>query len=267
MAAAGQGGYLPLRRDLDESSPVSAALRAGRRIAGLSRQLGEVMLLEAPALPPGDDGRRGRGALLARHAARACVEHGIRVDARGPTPPAGCVLVANHLSYVDPLLLAGVAPCVAIAKGEISSWPVLGRVLGALGLLFVRRGDAASGAVVLRGAIRALRAGVGVVNFPEGTTTAGDRLLPFRRGIFGAARIVGAPVVAASVRFDDPELCWVGGATFGPHYLRTVRRLESRVTVSFSPPLDARAFRSADALATHVREHLACELGVPLAAG
>lgn len=248
-------------------SRVSAALRAGRRVAGLSRQLGEVMLRDEPALPPGDDGRRARGALLARHAARACVEHGVRVDARGPAPPAGCVLVANHLSYVDPLLLAGLAPCVAIGKGELSSWPVLGRVLAALGLLFVRRGDPASGAVVLRRAIRALRAGVGVVNFPEGTTTSGDRLLPFHRGIFGAARIAGAPVVAASVRFADPALCWVGSASFGPHYLRTLQRDESLVRVSFSEPLDARDFPSADALAAEVRAHLARELGVPLATG
>lgn len=265
MAYAARAGASVRPRPLLPAAP-SGGLRAARRIAGLARQLGEIMLVDVPALPAGEPGRRECAALLSRHAARACHEHGIRVEARGPKPAAGCVLVANHLSYVDPLMLAGVAPCVAIAKGEIASWPVLGTVLGALGLLFVRRGDPASGAVVLRRAVRALRAGVAVVNFPEGTTTAGDRLLPFRRGIFGAARIAGAPVVAASVRFEDPALCWVGGATFGPHYLRTVQRPENRVIVTFSAPMDARDFPSADAAAAHVRAHLARELGVPLSA-
>jgi 1-acyl-sn-glycerol-3-phosphate acyltransferase len=154
-----------------------------------------------------------------------------------PNPPF--VLVANHLSYLDPLLLAALSPCTAIAKSEVGSWPVIGACMRDLGVLLVDRGRAQSGARVLRGALRVLRQGISVLNFPEGSTTRGEKVLPFHKGIFGVARIAGVPIVPAAIRYDEPWLCWAGDDTFLPHYLRFSRRRHTGAFIHIGAPLDA----------------------------
>jgi 1-acyl-sn-glycerol-3-phosphate acyltransferase len=198
---------------------------------------------------------------LNRAAIRLCQDNGIVVERRGPLPPPGCILVANHVSYVDTLLLPSLLPCTCIAKREVAGWPMIGPMTVRLGVLFVERASPYSGAVVLRGARRALEAGVTVVAFPEGTTTTGEEVLPFRRGVFELARKLGTPVVAAALRYDDPEVAWVGDASFFKHYLRNVaRRRRTTVRLSLSAPFDPMVAPDAAALAESARAYIAGEL-------
>jgi 1-acyl-sn-glycerol-3-phosphate acyltransferase len=195
--------------------------------------------------------------------ARLCAENGLDVQTRGPRPPAGCVLVANHLSYIDTLVLPSLVHGTIIAKREVLHWPVIGAMVQRLGVLFVERDSPWSGAVVLRQAMRALQAGLTLVAFPEGSTTRGE-LLPFRRGVFGIARRLGVPVVAATVAYDDPSLTWTGDEEFLGHYLdRVARKRRTAVRLTFSAPFDPRAWPSAAAMAAGVREHIAETLATP----
>jgi lyso-ornithine lipid O-acyltransferase len=183
--------------------------------------------------------------------------HGVDVTWTGPEPRGPCVLVANHVSYIDPLVVAAVFPCVAIAKGETRGWPLIGRGLRALGVVFVQRGDPHSGAVAIRRAWRALRAGATILNFPEGTTTDGRSVGPFQRGIFGLARLAGIPMVPAHVSYDDARVPWFGGQTFAPHYWRLsgVSRLGARVR--FGDPLEPSGDEPAQDLARRARAAVA----------
>jgi 1-acyl-sn-glycerol-3-phosphate acyltransferase len=98
-----------------------------------------------------------------------------------------------------------------------------------------------------------------VLNFPEGTTSDGERVLPFRRGIFGLARHACVPVVPVALRFDDPELAWFGDALFLPHYARLLGRPETVVRVRFGGPLTPERYGSATDLADEARsavEHM-----------
>jgi 1-acyl-sn-glycerol-3-phosphate acyltransferase len=140
---------------------------------------------------------------------------------------------------VDPVVLGALSPSVPIAKREIGDWPILGRGCRALGVLFVDRGDAHSGARVLRASARALAAGVPVLGFPEGTTSSGHSVLPFRRGMFGLARIAEVPVVPVALRYARDDVAWTGDAAFVPHYLRTLARAETRVDIVIGRPLHA----------------------------
>ncbi len=157
--------------------------------------------------------------------------HGVDVRTDGPHPRGACIVVANHLSYLDPLLVSAVTPCISIAKGETRAWPLIGRGLKALGVIFVQRGDPHSGASAIRRAWRALRAGASVLNFPEGTTSDGRDVGPFKRGIFGLALLADVPIVPARITYSDDRAPWTGGETFAPHYWRLagVSRLEARV--------------------------------------
>lgn len=198
---------------------------------------------------------------LARRAMRTAKTilhvHGVDVRGAGREPAGPCVVVANHLSYLDPLVVCAITPCIAVAKGETRAWPLIGRGLSALGVVFVQRGDAHSGAIALRRGWHALRAGATVLNFPEGTTTDGRTVGPFKRGIFGLARLAGVPVVPARVTYDDDRVPWFGGQTFAPHYWRLAGVARVGARVRFGEPLSADPGEDADSFARRAREVIA----------
>ncbi len=135
--------------------------------------------------------QRTAKAILARH--------GVEVRTHGRPPEGPAVLVANHVSYMDPLVVSAAAPCVSIAKGETADWPLIGRGLSALGVLFVRRGDAHSGAVTLRRALRA-----------DGAHWyGGQTFLPHYW------KLAGVESVIARVFFGDPLPARAAGADDG----------------------------------------------------
>jgi 1-acyl-sn-glycerol-3-phosphate acyltransferase len=204
-------------------------------------------------VPPDAPSRARRLAWIAE---QMCAMHGVDTTVHGRVPSGPCVLVANHLSYLDPLVIVTHAPALAIAKREVADWPLVGEPMRKLGVLFVDRGNATSGARVLLEAKRRMHEGASMLAFPEGTTTRGDRVLPFKRGVFGLARLANVPVVPVTVRYDAPDAAWVGDAAFLPHYVRTTSRPTTRVSLRFGAPIEPHAFESAEALAEHCRHHV-----------
>lgn len=199
--------------------------------------------------PPLDGDERARE--LSWVAENLCALHAVRLTVRGCVPSGPVLLVANHMSYFDPLIIASLVPCTAIAKADVSAWPCIGELARRLGVMFVERACPQSGARVLREALRRLSDGVSVLVFPEGTTTRGETVLPFKRGSFGAAVLAGVPIVPVALHYECADMAWVGDATFLPHYLRTITKPYTRVTVDFLPALPRAA--SVDALAAEAR--------------
>jgi 1-acyl-sn-glycerol-3-phosphate acyltransferase len=196
--------------------------RGARRACGL---VATTVRLVVQARREASPSARGYAERAQRTARALLAQHGVEVRTSGSPPGSAAVLVANHLSYLDPLVVAAVTPCIAIAKGETDRWPLIGPGLRALGVLFLRRGDAYSGAVTLRRASRLLAAGASLLNFPEGTTSDGRLLGPFRRGVFGLGRIAGVPIVPTLIAYDDPRVPWFGSRAFLPHYWGLARRV------------------------------------------
>lgn len=229
----------------------SDAVSVASRVSGaMGVALDVVMRASLLPEPPGQR-CRARAALLQRTAKELCLLHAVRARVIGALPAPPFVLVANHVSYIDPLLLAALTPCTAIAKQEIGGWPLIGERARELGVMLVDRARPQSGARVLRGALRALRHGVPVLNFPEGSTTRGEQVLPFRKGIFGVARLAGVPIVPVAVTYEAPEMCWAGDDSFLPHYLRFSSRRDTGASLVIGAPL--RAEGSADELAARAR--------------
>jgi 1-acyl-sn-glycerol-3-phosphate acyltransferase len=211
--------------------------------------------------PAGSDPTLDRAdvSALSRLFASLCAAHDWRIRVSGPIPKGPVVLVANHVSYLDPVVLVGLVPALPVSKREVARWPLIGGVARRHGVLFVERADPRSGASVLRRARRALSRGLSVLNFPEGTTTNGEQVLPFRRGIFGVARHARVPVVPVALRFDDPELAWFGDALFLPHYARLLARSDATVRIRFGGPLTPERYGGAADLADEARaavEHM-----------
>jgi 1-acyl-sn-glycerol-3-phosphate acyltransferase len=196
---------------------------------------------------------RRRGERLQRVALDVSGVHGFDVRVEGVLTTEPAILVANHVSYVDAVALATLAPCTVIAKGEIRRWPLIGAGADALGVLFVDRNDPWSGARALRHCLRALEAGLSVLGFPEGTTSRGHDVLPFRRGLFGLAQLADVPIVPIAIHYASPELRWFGDTWFLPHYLRTAMRPRSLVHIRLGRPISPRALRRPEDLAHRVR--------------
>ncbi|WP_377268261.1 lysophospholipid acyltransferase family protein [Peterkaempfera sp. SMS 1(5)a] len=119
-----------------------------------------------------------------------------RVAADGPE-----LLVANHVSWLDVLLVQAVRPGRMLAKAEVARWPVVGRAAGRWGTVFLDRDRlrALPGAVAEVAGV--LRGGGSAMVFPEGTTWCGARTGPFRAAFFQAALDAGVPVRPMAVRY------------------------------------------------------------------
>ena len=136
--------------------------------------------------------------------------------------PAGAnIVVANHASYLDGLLLTGVLPAgyVFVVKSEMSQVPLAGRLLACLGTAFVTRQDTAAAALDARAILRRGRNGTSFVFFPEGTIPPRGRLGPFRLGAFLTAAELGYPVVPVTLLGTAKVLPDNGGWVVSRHPL------------------------------------------------
>jgi 1-acyl-sn-glycerol-3-phosphate acyltransferase len=168
---------------------------------------------------------------------------GMTVDIHGAPPRAPFFLVANHLGYLDVMVLGALAPCAFVAKAEVASWPVFGALARWSGTLFI---DRLCGADVVRVnalAAERLRDGGSLVLFPEGTSTDGTSIAPFRASLLQAPAAEGHPVHYAALRYRAPEgapparlcLCWWGEMDFLPHFLGLFRWRGLAVSAAFGP--------------------------------
>jgi len=165
---------------------------------------------------------------------------GVRLKITGK-PPAGGLLVSNHLSYLEVLVYGAALPCFLVAKAEISRWPFFGALARAGGTLFIDRGSRESALAVSQEIAARLKGNVPVLFFPEGTSTDGT-LLRFHSRLFTPAVDAGAPVTAAAVRYvpedGSPErtLCWFGDDEFLPHLWKALGGPNFSAEVHFGEP-------------------------------
>lgn len=168
---------------------------------------------------------------------------GLRIESAGPIPPAPCVLVSNHLGYVDIPVLACCADTVFVSKEEVRSWPLIGGAAAAIGTIFIDRKSRRSIPRVNEQIQAALEADDRVLFFPEGTSTDGTGLLPFKSSLLEPAAQSGYPVYCAAVRYStvpgephaSQSVCWWGDMEFTPHVLRLLRLSQIRAQVVFHP--------------------------------
>lgn len=173
----------------------------------------------------------------ARGAARIV---GLAIDVAGDAPRAPFFLVANHLGYLDVVVLAATVDATFVAKSDVARWPLIGPLCRAVGTVFVDRTRKRDLLRVLPILEERLAAGGAVVVFPEGTTSDGARVLPFRSSLFAAAVRRDLPAHVAVLTYLTPAaaphpaqaVCWWGDMPFLPHLVRLLRlpRCTARLT-------------------------------------
>lgn len=119
--------------------------------------------------------------------AKLCRLLGVEVHVVGEIPAKGAMLaVSNHLGLLDPFLLSSQMPVAFAAKAEIGNWPVIGWVCKLVGVIFVKRERRMQTGKFVEQVQHRIREGIRVLVFPEGTTSDGTEILPFKTGAFAA---------------------------------------------------------------------------------
>ena len=218
----------------------------GRMIGGAAVILGAGALLALGALPlafaPG--AWRWYRERLFRATCRALLRL-LRFEVRvsGPLPRPPYLLVSNHLSYVDVIVLGSRLPGRFVAKKEVRGWPVLGPICKGFGTIFIDRSERRDIPRVLSEILESLLCGEGVILFPEGTSSSGDEVRSFRSPLLAQAAHESMPVHAAALRYRTPDgeppardaVCWWGETPLFPHLLGLFRLSKVEAFVGFAP--------------------------------
>jgi 1-acyl-sn-glycerol-3-phosphate acyltransferase len=164
-----------------------------------------------------------RRALWLQGSARAILRVlDIKAQVEGQPPVCGLV-ISNHLSYLDIIIISATMPCFFVAKMEIDDWPFFGKAARSGGTIFLDRSSLASAMTVAEQMTERLKLPVPVLLFPEGTSTDGAEVLRFHSRLIDPATSTGAPITAAAIRYviegnvEERELCWYGDEEFITH--------------------------------------------------
>jgi len=200
--------------------------------------------------------RWARGMIRAL-GARLCVE--------GEAAAPGALLVANHVSWLDILVIASHAPAVFVAKKEVRDWPAIGWLAARAQALFLKRSSGRSLLQVKNRIAALLLEGRNVAIFPEGTTSDGSGVLPFRSGLLQAAVDGAQPVQPVAIAYygedGDPsaDAAFIDGMTLWQSIGAICRSGRITVRLAFAAPL-ATPGRSRKELAREAHDMVAAML-------
>jgi len=197
---------------------------------------------------------------------------GFRIRVIGtPTAERPVLFAANHISYTDITILGSVIPGSFIAKAEVADWPFFGWLAKLQRSVFVDRRVRST--ATQRDAISdRLAAGDALILFPEGTSGDGNRVLPFKSALFGAAQmgkslppVIVQPVSLAYTRLDGipigrlyrPFFAWYGAVDLAPHMWSMVGLGTVEIVVEFHPPTFLSDCGSRKALAGYCHARIA----------
>ena len=166
---------------------------------------------------------------------------GMEIEVIGERPKPPFFLVSNHLSYTDIPALRSVVESIFVAKADIERWMIAGKIIRDMGMIFInrenRRDIPRAGSKILE----KLHEGEGVIVFPEGTSTKGEKVLPFNSSFFEFAAKTDLPIHYASISYmienEDARassaICWWEDISFMEHLWRFFQLRKCRAIITF----------------------------------
>jgi len=217
-------------------------------------------------LPPALIAYAGRGrspAAINRLWHRAtCRIAGIRVRTIGtPVRDRPVLFVSNHVSYVDIPAIGAVLDVCFIAKAEVASWPLFGLLAKVSNTVFLKR-DRREIREQRDRVAALLGNGTSLYLFPEGTSSDGRQVLPFKSALLDAATAGDCLVQPVTVAYHDPDAryAWYGDMTLVPHLGKVLAVPGVTVDIVFHEPVASGDFSSRKTLTSHVEGQVAAGL-------
>ena len=162
---------------------------------------------------------------------------GIHLKVLGQPVLAGpALLVSNHISWLDILVIHAARYCRFVSKSDVRAWPLVGQLATAAGTLYIERSRRKDALRMVRDMAQALQEGDVLAVFPEGTTSDGLNLLPFHANLIESVVAAQAPVQPLALRFVDAR---TGEPTLAPCYIGDDTLIASVWRTLTAPPIVA----------------------------
>ena len=162
---------------------------------------------------------------------------GVSLSVIGKPSSKSCILLGNHISYLDIPLLCNQAPVLFLAKAELARWPLIGSIGRCIETVFIDRSSKASrqaGAAKI--AEKVLKAKEFIAVFPSGTTSI-DESVPWRAGAFRIAHENAIPVQAFRINYEPRSVAaFVGDDWFLVHMYKLLKTSQIKASIEFLPP-------------------------------
>jgi 1-acyl-sn-glycerol-3-phosphate acyltransferase len=182
---------------------------------------------------------------------------GVRIRLIGNFAPGPALIVSNHVSWLDICVITAITPVIFVAKREVSTWPIFGLLARLQRSVFVDRTRRSATVAANRAIGERLADGDRVVLFAEGTSSDGNRILPFRSSLIAAVETAAGKAAPSNIaiqpaaiaytagngvplgRRHRPRIAWYGDLDLLPHLAAIIRRGAIDVTVSAGEPVRA----------------------------
>jgi 1-acyl-sn-glycerol-3-phosphate acyltransferase len=165
----------------------------------------------------------------------------LHIIKEGELPVRRAILVGNHISWLDIIVLGQYLPAYFVAKSDIASWPVIGYLAKQSGTIFIRRGNKQHIKTTAEKMVWLLKQNSNIIAFPEGTTTNGDEVLHFHSSLFQPALLTRSDIQPVALQYlgDAKEQApFVGDDGFVPHLIKMLSMDKIEVRLSFLPVIN-----------------------------
>jgi 1-acyl-sn-glycerol-3-phosphate acyltransferase len=162
---------------------------------------------------------------------------GIRTIVYGELPKVQGLIIANHRSYFDPILIVSHLNAFPVGKKEVASWPLIGYLCKISGVVFVNRECHESRQKTSENIKEIIMNGNSVINFPEGTTHLFPTTVNFNYGSFKTATQINAAIIPVAIDYKIISDAFVNDDTFIPHFLKCFGKPTTEIKITYFPPL------------------------------
>lgn len=182
-----------------------------------------------------------RGFLLRTWGKSCCSILGIELVVKNSPPEPPFLVVSNHLSYIDIFVLFSQLRCLFVAKSDVKTWPFIGFIIRTCGILFIDRDRKRDVKRVNKLISDNINQNQGIILFPEGTTSPGYEILPFRSSLLHFPAKEKMPVFYAAISYktEDREphayesICWWDDTPFFNHFFNFLKLKKCTAIVNF----------------------------------
>ena len=166
----------------------------------------------------------------------------LHVTQEGELPESGTLLVSNHISWLDIIVIGQYLPAYFVAKSDISSWPIIGYLSRQGGTIFIRRGDKKHIKATTEKMVWVLKQNSTIIAFPEGTTTKGGEVLGFHASLFQPALLTRSAIQPVALQYQgiaEEQAPFIGDDDFIPHLIKMLSLDKIEVRLSFLPVINS----------------------------
>ena len=161
----------------------------------------------------------------------------VSIEIYGDEPTEPGLLLCNHRSYYDPIIVLSQILALPVGKAEVANWPVIGLGARVSGAIFIERKSKEGRKRARKEILDTVLKGYSVINYPEGTTHTNPQTIDFKPGMFEDAASHGISVYPIVHEYQLNRDAWINEDTFLRHFFECFAKKETKIRLSYGPKL------------------------------